>query len=93
MHNVFEFFVPPEVQRDLWLTLRQLIKRGAVILTSPPLDQALSTLNTQIQLDQWVEPLTHPSNIAPSSSSMNDDDDDEDSVLSEMDLVHLYRVL
>ena len=90
MHNVFEFFAPPEVQRDLWLALRQLIKRGALILTSPSLDQALSCLDTNIQLDQWVEQLTHPSNIA--SSSMDDDDEDEDSV-PEMDLVHLYRVL
>ncbi len=87
MHNVFEFFAPPEVQRDLWVALRQLIKRGALILTSPSLDQALSTLNTNIQLDQWVEQLSHPSN----NSSM-DDDDDEESV-AEMDLVHLYRVL
>lgn len=85
MHNVFEFFAPPDVQRDLWLALRQLIKRGALILTSPALDQALSTLDTNIQLDQWVEQLSTPSN----NSSM---DDDEDSV-AEMDLVHLYRVL
>ena len=87
MHNVFEFFAPPEVQRDLWLALRQLIKRGALILTSPSLDQALSSLNMNLDWTQWVEKLTHPSN----NSSM-DDDDDEESV-AEMDLVHLYRVL
>lgn len=86
MHNVFEFFAPLDVQRDLWQALRQLIKRGALMLTSPSLEQALSPLNTNIQLEQWVEHLTHPSNTA----SM--DDDDEDSV-PEMDLVHLYRVL
>lgn len=86
MHNVFEFFAPLDVQRDLWQVLRQLIKRGALMLTSPSLEQALSPLNTNIQLEQWVEHLTHPSNTA----SM--DDDDEDSV-PEMDLVHLYRVL
>lgn len=87
MHNVFEFFAPPEVQRDLWLALRQLIKRGALILTSPSLDQALSSLNMNLDWTQWVEKLSHPSN----NSSM-DDDDDEESV-AEMDLVHLYRVL
>ena len=87
MHNVFEFFAPPEVQRDLWLALRQLIKRGALILTSPSLEQALSSLNMNLDWTQWVEKLTHPSN----NSSM-DDDDDEESV-AEMDLVHLYRVL
>lgn len=84
MHNVFEFFAPPEIQRDLWLALRQLIKRGALILTAPSLDQALSTLDTNIQLDQWVEQLDIQ------TTSM--DDDDEDSV-PEMDLVNLYRVL
>ena len=85
MHNVFEFFAPPEVQRDLWLALRQLIKRGALILTAPSLDQALSTLNTNIQLDEWVELLTN------ASVSMDDDDDEEST--PEMELVHLYRVL
>ncbi|XP_046651200.1 uncharacterized protein LOC124342275 [Daphnia pulicaria] len=93
MHNVFEFFAPPEVQRDLWLALRQLIKRGALILTSPSLDQALSTLDTNIQLDQWVELLSQPSNIASSSMDDDDDDDDDEESVPEMDLVHLYRVL
>ena len=56
-------------------------------MTSPSLDQALSSLNMNLDWTQWVEKLTHPSN----NSSM-DDDDDEESV-AEMDLVHLYRVL
>lgn len=89
MHNVFEFFAPAEVQRDLWMALRQLIKRGALILTAPSLDEALSTLNTGIQLDGWVEPIHSPH----PSDSMDDDNDDNHSNVAEMDLVHLYRVL
>lgn len=86
MHNVFEFFAPVDVQRDLWIWLRQSIKRGAILLTSPRLDASIHHLNTGIVLDQWVEPLAAPSDAMDEAASTASSEPD-------MDLVHLYRVI
>ena len=86
MHNVFEFFAPVDVQRDLWIWLRQSIKRGAILLTSPRLDESINHLNTGIVLDQWVVPVATP------ADAMDETDSDASSG-ADMDLVHLYRVI
>lgn len=85
MHNVFEFFAPLDVQRELWIWLRQVIKRGAVLLTSPRLDESINHLNTGIVLEQWVEPVSAPVDVT--------DDADSTSSGPQLDLVNLYRVI
>lgn len=86
MHNVFEFFAPLDVQHELWIWLRQTIKKGAVLLTSPRLDESVNHLNTGIIIEQWVEPLSI-------SHEVMDDSDSVASSAPDMDLVHLYRVI
>jgi len=84
LNNVFEFFAPPEVQRQLWLILRRLIKPGTLVLTCPSLEDSLSHLNTDIDLQQWVQQIENKENMG---------DSDADSAVLDLDLVNLYRVL
>ena len=90
MNNVFEFFAPPSTQRQLWMTLRSWIKRGALLLTCPTLEQSIANLDTAIQLDQWVECLNGDFNGA---ACRMDDASNASSSVADMDLIHLYRVL
>jgi hypothetical protein len=87
MNNVFEFFAPPNVQRDLWMTLRGWFKSGALLLTCPTLEESIANLGTGIELEKWVEYL----NADSGTSSM--DNSSDTSSEAEMDLIHLYRVL
>lgn len=88
MNNVFEFFAAPAVQRQLWITLRSWIKRGALLLTCPTLEQSIANLDTGIQLNQWVECLNSDSDGAVPMDNVSDA-----SSVTDMDLIHLYRVL
>ena len=95
MHNVFEFFVPPDVQEELWLFLRRTIKTGALLVTMPPLEESLSTLNVDIDLIEWVEEI---GSCAPTDTGDRDDDSDIDlaaagtASVPETDFVKLYRI-
>ena len=88
MNNVFEFFAPPPVQRELWMTIRRWIKPGALLLTCPTLEESIANLSTGIELEKWVECLN-----ADSGAASMDNSSDTSSSEAEMDLVHLYRVL
>lgn len=89
LNNVFEFFAPPEIQQQLWLILRRLIKPGTLVLTCPSLQVSLSQLNTDINLAQWVQPIQQDTPI----DDHDDHDHDDDSSTVDFDLIHLYRVL
>ncbi|XP_063216970.1 uncharacterized protein LOC134527895 isoform X2 [Bacillus rossius redtenbacheri] len=62
LNNVFEFFMDPARQADMWKFLRKNVKPGAVLVTVPSLAATLSGLQTDIDLSQWVEelPLYNP---------------------------------
>ena len=47
-NNVFEFFVPPETQARIWTFLRSRIKKGALIVTTPSLEDMFHHLKVSI---------------------------------------------
>ena len=58
LNNVFDWFVPVNVQVNLWQLLRQNIKKGSLIVTIPSIEEALEKLpnNAGIDINQWVKP-------------------------------------
>lgn len=45
LNNVFEFFMPPNVQARIWAFLRANIKKGALLVTIPSLEDSLQYLD------------------------------------------------
>lgn len=45
LNNVFEFFMPPNVQARIWAFLRANIKKGALLVTIPSLEDSLQYID------------------------------------------------
>lgn len=58
LNNVFDWFVPINVQVNLWQLLHQNIKRGSLIVSIPSIEEALEKLpnNAGIDVHQWIKP-------------------------------------
>jgi len=58
LNNVFDWFVPINAQVNLWQLLHQNIKKGALIVTIPSIEEALEKLpnNAGIDVAKWVKP-------------------------------------
>lgn len=64
LNNVFEFFVPPPVQIRIWTFLRANIKKGALLVTIPSLEDTLQYLDCGFRLQEWVREVpSHDPNI------------------------------
>ncbi|KAF2349496.1 S-adenosyl-L-methionine-dependent methyltransferase [Trinorchestia longiramus] len=50
LNNVFEFFMAPEVQLQVWNFLRATVKRGALLVTIPALQDQLQHFDRQLVL-------------------------------------------
>ncbi|XP_011310923.1 uncharacterized protein [Fopius arisanus] len=57
LNNVFEFYLSEEEQTSVWKFLRDNIKKGAFIVSRPSISSSLSSLNTGIDVDQWIKPV------------------------------------
>lgn len=55
LNNVFEFFTPEQEQVALWQFLRRTIKKGAILVTVPSLEDSLKNLQTGIVVSEWVK--------------------------------------
>ncbi|XP_015109787.1 uncharacterized protein LOC107036363 [Diachasma alloeum] len=55
LHNVFEFYLSEEEQRNVWKFLKEHIKKGAFVISRPSIASCLSTLDTGIDVDRWIE--------------------------------------
>ncbi|KAL3208296.1 hypothetical protein MRX96_052576, partial [Rhipicephalus microplus] len=55
LNNVFEFFMPEQEQVALWQFLRRNIKKGAILVTVPSLEDSLKNLQTGIVISEWVK--------------------------------------
>lgn len=55
LNNVFEFFMPEADQVALWQFLRRTIKKGAILVTVPSLEDSLKSLKTGIVISEWVK--------------------------------------
>jgi len=83
LNNVFDWFMPPELQITMWKFLRSTLSPGSMLVTIPSLESSLKPLNTGIDLDTWVEPL-------PKSGTRGSQEENDEVETSE---VCLYRVL
>ncbi|XP_046384409.1 uncharacterized protein LOC124154613 [Ischnura elegans] len=86
LNNVFEFFVPEEIQLLMWNFLRSHVKHGALLVTSPSLHVSLQNLKGGrgvAGLDQWVKELP----------PFNPDALATECLQTEIDNVKLYLVL
>lgn len=41
LHNVFEFFVPPEELSTMWKFLRNALRKGCRVVTCPSIEHSL----------------------------------------------------
>ncbi|KAG0726134.1 hypothetical protein GWK47_037202 [Chionoecetes opilio] len=64
LNNVFEFFMPPTVQARIWAFLRANIKKGALLVTIPALEDSLQYLDCGFRLQEWAREVPpHDPNI------------------------------
>lgn len=47
LNNVFEFFMTPEQQARVWTFMRTTVKRGALLVTTPALQDSLQPLEVR----------------------------------------------
>lgn len=55
MHNVFEFFHKTEGHSKHWKFLMSTLKAGALLVTSPSLEQQFESGKVGLDLDKWVK--------------------------------------
>jgi len=57
LNNVFDWFMPPNVQVKMWQFLRTTLSTGCLIVSIPSLEASLGHLNCGIDLQNWVRPV------------------------------------
>lgn len=88
LNNVFDWFMAPDVQVQMWRFLRATLSPGALIVTIPSLETSLEPLDTGIDLNTWVRPFPSANGShVTSSNGMESDDQVETSE------VCLYQIL
>ncbi|XP_075569155.1 uncharacterized protein LOC104025044 [Pelecanus crispus] len=84
MNNVFEYFLDRQEQARAWEFIAcNVRKRGSLLVTVPSLKESLSKLQTDIQLNQWVEEMQLNYDVC-----MEKDVDRE-----ALEQIHLYKIL
>ncbi|XP_071601156.1 uncharacterized protein [Heliangelus exortis] len=84
MNNVFEYFLDRQEQARAWEFIAcNIRKRGSLLVTVPSLQESLSKLQTDVQLDQWVQEMQLDYDVC-----MEKDVDKE-----ALEQIHLYKIL
>ncbi|XP_011861851.1 PREDICTED: uncharacterized protein LOC105558657 isoform X2 [Vollenhovia emeryi] len=60
INNSFEFYLPRNVQIDVWKFLKAAIKPGTLLITRPSVDETFKTLSIDISVDKWLKPFKKP---------------------------------
>ena len=81
LHNVFQFFLPPQEQAECWLYLKQQVVPGTLILSSP----ALPEQQLPFDATTWVTELPSQDKAAKYAGS-------DEELFEELSNLHLYRV-
>eukprot|EP01135_Chromosphaera_perkinsii_P004374 Nk52_evm25s279 gene=Nk52_evmTU25s279 len=85
LNNVFQFFVEEcEMQKNIWNFLREHVKKGALLVTSPSIPELLQSCQCSFEADKWVE------EIMRGEPPVEGKDEEE---IDPMEGVFLYRVL
>jgi len=88
LNNVFEFFVSEEggAREGMWTFLRTAMRPGTLIVSSPAIEKSLSTINTGIDVESWLEELPPSRPVSASCPSAEKKTEDQSAEF------HLYRV-
>eukprot|EP00095_Tigriopus_kingsejongensis_P007271 maker-scaffold144_size312663-snap-gene-2.36 protein:Tk07271 transcript:maker-scaffold144_size312663-snap-gene-2.36-mRNA-1 annotation:"hypothetical protein L798_15132" len=73
LHNVFDWFMPLELQTQIWKFIRTHLKSGCLLVASPAVDESLKPLQTDIDLSSWLRPLNMAHPELASSEEMEDE--------------------
>lgn len=57
INNAFEFYLPEDVQIDIWKFLKTAIKPGTLLVTRPSVETTFKTLLIEISIEKWLKPL------------------------------------
>ena len=55
LNNVFEWFIPVEVQRKLWDFLYTHITPETIIVAAPPIEKSLELVDVHINVKEWIQ--------------------------------------
>ncbi|KAL5009307.1 hypothetical protein ScPMuIL_014888 [Solemya velum] len=89
LNNVFEFFVPTDVQERLWCFLSEKIRRsGTLLITIPSIEESLQHLTTSIDVTTWIKPVDISEKLKHASIRLGNSDE-----MSELDGIFMYQVL
>ncbi|XP_006891638.1 PREDICTED: uncharacterized protein LOC102856204 [Elephantulus edwardii] len=84
MNNVFEYFLNEAEQARAWEYISHHVrKQGSLLITVPSLQEALSGLQTNIQLSLWVEEIPLTYDVYP----------EKDIDREALEQIHLYKIL
>ncbi|XP_055954757.1 uncharacterized protein LOC126809738 [Patella vulgata] len=90
-HNVFDFFLPISDQERMWRFVRNTFRRkGTIIISIPSLEDMVSHLQTDIDLDTWVTCLNDPDLLNLANIHLYGSVDNEDSDLADL---FMYQVI
>ncbi|KYQ53773.1 hypothetical protein ALC60_07256 [Trachymyrmex zeteki] len=60
INNAFEFYLPRDVQIDIWKCLRTAIKPGTLLVTRPSVETTFKILLIGISVEKWLKPFKKP---------------------------------
>ncbi|XP_063425726.1 uncharacterized protein LOC134709496 [Mytilus trossulus] len=91
LNNVFEFFMPKEVQERIWNYLYDTLKKtGTIIVTVPSMEDSISPLQTKVDLDKWVKKIDTSATLPHANLLLYGNEDHED---SDLENIFVYKVL
>lgn len=86
MNNPFEFYLPEDVQIDIWKFLRATIKKGTILVTCPSIEVTFRTLQLDNSVEMWLKPYER--SYLNKFSDLHIENGDESS-----DIMSYYEVL
>ncbi|XP_061172333.1 uncharacterized protein LOC133181764 [Saccostrea echinata] len=91
LNNVFEFFMPLDMQKSIWHFLYQnMRKKGSYIVTVPSITESLQTIQLPLDLGSWIQEIPTGEITGKANLLLYGNQDSEDSELLQ---IHLYQVV
>ncbi|XP_052769059.1 uncharacterized protein LOC128209180 isoform X2 [Mya arenaria] len=89
LNNVFEFFMPAELQKRIWQFLYETVrKKGTVLITVPSIEETLSNVDISLDLLSWLSPVD--TDTARKQAVIRYFSDEES---SDLDEIFMYKVI
>lgn len=90
LNNVFEFFMPKDVQERIWNFLfRSIRKSGTLLVTLPSVEESLMPLQTEVDLSMWLKKLDTSATLHCANFLLYGDEFHEE---SDLENIFVYEV-